>query len=177
MVSPSATRLFGYDSPEEIIGKNITEKFYTSPEDRKKFLEILYKEQEVSDYEILIKKSDGTPVVVSTNSHILNDSAGNATGIEGFLRDITFRKQAEKALQASEERFHMITDHSPFPISIIDDSGKYLYMNKLFTQTFGYTTEDIPTEKDWLLIAFPDISVREKAILAWKKEPDAFYRS
>ena len=168
MVSPSATRLFGYNTPEEIIGKNITEKFYTSPEDRKKFLEILHKEKEVSDYEILIKKSDGTPVVVSTNSHILNDSEGNTIGIEGFLRDITFRKQAEKALHESEERFHMITDHSPFPISIVDDLGNFLYINKIFTQLFGYTLGDIPTEKDWFSMAFPDMSVRKEAMLMGK---------
>ncbi|MCK9591549.1 MAG: PAS domain S-box protein [Methanoregula sp.] len=171
MVSPSATTLFGYDSIEEIIGQNIAEKFYQSLEDREKFLEIFHREQEVTDYEILLKKRDGKHIVVSTNSHILRDSAGNATGIEGVLRDITIRKQAEKALHTSEERFHMITDHSPFPISIIDGSGHYLYINKIFTQLFGYTLDDIPTEKDWLSMAFPDISLRKEAMLTWEKDP------
>lgn len=171
MINPSGIKLLGYDSLEEIIGHHITEKFYPSPEDRRKFLEILNREQEVTDYEITIKKRDGTPVIVSTNSHILKDSKGNFMGIEGFFRDITIRKQAEKALHESEERFHMITDHSPFPISINDDSGKYLYINKIFTNVFGYTLDDIPTEKDWLVKAFPDISVRREAMLTGKNDP------
>ena len=50
---------------------------------------------------------------------------------------------------ASEERFRMITELSPFPISIIDRSGKFHYLNKKFEQLFGYTLADIPTEKDW----------------------------
>ena len=59
----------------------------------------------------------------------------------------------------------MITDHSPFPISIIDNSGNFLYVNKKFTQLFGYTLEDIPTEKDWFGMAFPDSSDRMEAVL------------
>lgn len=98
---------------------------------------------------------------------IVRDTAGNEAGIEGILRDITFRKHAEKALKESEERFRMISDLSPFPISIIDGSGNYLYVNNIFTQLFGYTLEDIPTEKEWLKMAFPDISRRKEAMLIW----------
>ena len=64
----------------------------------------------------------------------------------------------------------MITDHSPFPISIIDNRGNFLYVNNIFTQLFGYTLEDIPTEKDWFSRAFPDISVRNEVILVWKND-------
>jgi PAS domain S-box-containing protein len=55
----------------------------------------------------------------------------------------------------------MITDNSPFPISIIDRSGNNLYVNNAFTRLFGYTREDIPTEKDWFEKAFPDSSEAE----------------
>lgn len=48
-----------------------------------------------------------------------------------------------------EDRFRMITELSPFPISIIDSSGNYQYVNKKFQQVFGYTISDIPRGKDW----------------------------
>lgn len=54
----------------------------------------------------------------------------------------------------SEERFRMITELSPFPISIIDSSGKIQYVNKKFEQLFGYTINDIPTEKNWIPAVF-----------------------
>ena len=63
----------------------------------------------------------------------------------------------------------MITDLSPFPISIIDNLGNYLYLNNIFTQLFGYTLEDIPTEKNWFSMAFPDISERKEVMLQMEK--------
>ncbi len=171
MVSPSAARLLGYDSPDEMLGHSIAEKFYVSPQDREKFLDVLSNNHQVSDYEIVLKKRDGTPVVVSTNSHLIRDPDGTVTGVEGILRDITFRKLAEKALHESEERFHMIADHSPFPISINDASGRFLYINNRFTQLFGYTLQEIPTETIWLSRVFPDETIRNDAMVAWRADP------
>ena len=53
--------------------------------------------------------------------------------------------------------------------AIIDESGNYLYVNNIFTQLFGYTLEDIPTEKDWFSLAFPDISEREEVECSYGK--------
>ena len=49
--------------------------------------------------------------------------------------------------------------------------GNYLYVNNIFTQLFGYTLEDIPTEEDWFSMAFPDISERKEVMLIWKNDP------
>ncbi|OPX62325.1 PAS domain S-box protein [Methanoregula sp. PtaB.Bin085] len=72
-------------------------------------------------------------------------------------------------IRESEDRFRLITERSPFPISIIDSAGKNQYVNKKFEQLFGYTLGDIPTGKDWLQKAFPDITERTKAINTWKQ--------
>ena len=119
---------------------------------------------------MIIRKRDGSPIVVSLNSQVLHDTEGNSIGVEGILRDISLRKQAEMALQVSEERFHKITDLSPLPIAIISESGNYLYVNNIFSQLFGYTLKDIPTEKDWFSLAFPDIYEREEARLMWETD-------
>mgnify|MGYP002475847758 CR=1 FL=1 len=89
------------------------------------------------------------------------DHNGALVECQSVGRDInTEREQAQK-IRESEERFHMITDNSPFPISIIDRSGNTLYVNNAFTGLFGYTREDIPTEKEWFEKAFPDSSESE----------------
>jgi PAS domain S-box-containing protein len=104
------------------------------------------------------------------NTRGIYDNTGTLVECQSVGRDInTERMQAQK-IRESEERFHMITDHSPFPISIIDESGNYLYVNTIFTKLFGYTLEDIPMGKDWFSRAFPDISERREAILTWKKD-------
>lgn len=107
------------------------------------------------------------------NTRGIYDNNGILVECQSVGRDInTEREQAQK-IRESEERFHMITDHSPFPISIIDGSGNCLYINHTFTQLFGYTLEDIPTEKDWFRMAFSDISEsdRQELMLNGRQDP------
>jgi len=97
MTNPAGAKLLGYDLPEDIIGKNLAKDLYFIPENRKKFLEELRKRKgSVKDYEVTLKKRDGTPVTVSTSSHFYYNKEGNLAGVEGILVDITERKQNEK---------------------------------------------------------------------------------
>ncbi|MGA1840947.1 MAG: PAS domain S-box protein [bacterium] len=84
--------------------------------------------------------------------------------------EIDARRRAEEALRESEERFRMIVELSPFPISIFDSDGIYLYINRKFTEVFGYTLKDVPTGKKWFDLAFPDPKYRQEAISAWKSD-------
>ena len=100
MTNPAGAKMLGYDSPEDIIGKNLAKDLYSIPEDRKKFLKELKKRKgNVKDYEVNLKKKDGTPVTISTSSHFYYDEEGHLDGIEGILVDITERKQDEKLQQ------------------------------------------------------------------------------
>ncbi|HZK40116.1 MAG TPA: PAS domain-containing protein, partial [Atribacterota bacterium] len=84
MVNSSGVKLLGYESPKEIIGKNLAKDLYYIPEDRKKFLEELKKRKgSVNDYEVTLIKRDGTPVIVATSSHYYYGKEGNIAGVEG----------------------------------------------------------------------------------------------
>lgn len=80
------------------------------------------------------------------------------------------KQERDQKIRENEDRFRMVTELCPFPISIIDSSGKYQYVNKKFEQLFGYTLRDIPTGKDWFEKAFPDLTVRMQAINSWKQD-------
>jgi PAS domain S-box-containing protein len=92
--------LLGYDTTDECIGRNIAADFYQDPEDRKKFLDDISQNGKVTNYEVRLRKRDGTPVLVETSSHIQYGPDGSVTGIEGIFRDITERKHQEMILQA-----------------------------------------------------------------------------
>ncbi|TFG90586.1 MAG: PAS domain S-box protein, partial [Candidatus Atribacteria bacterium] len=70
MASPSFARLLGYDSLDDCVGYNIAEKFYFEPQRRKEFLDAVYRNGSVRDYEVTLKCRDGSPLYVSTNSHL-----------------------------------------------------------------------------------------------------------
>lgn len=55
---------------------------------------------------------------------------------------ITERKQAQEALQESEEKYRSVMEATPDPIVVYDMNGNVTYMNPAFTRVFGYTLED-----------------------------------
>jgi len=93
----------------------LAKDLYYIPEDRKSFLEELKKRKgSVKDYEVTLKRRDGTPVTVSTSSHYCYDKEGNIAGVEGIFVDITKRKQNEKLQQV----LYNISKAANSPISL-----------------------------------------------------------
>ncbi len=74
MASPSILTLLGYDTLEECLGRPIAETFYYLPEDRAKFLTAIMETGHVSNYEIILKKKNGQPMIAEINSHVYFDS-------------------------------------------------------------------------------------------------------
>ena len=123
-----------------------------------------------------------TIIVVSIMSFIINGKISNDYLITGtvtaliaasfatfaILHFIKNFKKIEKALRESESRFRAIAELSPFPISIMDSNEKYLYISRKFNSVFGYSLKDIPTQREWLKLAFPDKEIRREIISALK---------
>jgi diguanylate cyclase (GGDEF)-like protein/PAS domain S-box-containing protein len=128
VLSPSLYRLTGW-SPDELIGKPVSD-IYVSPKDREGLLAEISRSGFLRDYEVFLKKKDGTQTYASLTASILTDPDGRPCGIAGTLRDITERKLAEfqkeaalKALRESKQKYR--------DLSIIDDLTK-LYNSRHF---------------------------------------------
>ncbi|ABL00744.1 PAS/PAC sensor hybrid histidine kinase [Pelobacter propionicus DSM 2379] len=104
MVSPSALKLLGCGSLDDFLGKSIADTFYFQPEKRSEFFELIRQHGKVTNYEVELKKHDGTPVMVETSSNAYYDENGNFAGIEGLFRDITERKKGEQERKKLEEQ-------------------------------------------------------------------------
>ena len=100
-ISPSIERYSGYQ-PDELIGMKV-ETLYNDPKEREALLKILYEKGEVRDYIIHLVHKDRRLVYVSANIHLLYGPDGKPFSIEGSLRDVSERFQAQEKIQESEQ--------------------------------------------------------------------------
>lgn len=107
MVSPSGARVLGYDSPDELIGRDVQD-VYADPEERRNFLEAVRKAGSVQSYPVVLKSRDGEIHHALASSHFYYDADGNAQGIEGVLHDITDLRRTEDALQKANRQLGIL---------------------------------------------------------------------
>jgi PAS domain S-box-containing protein len=91
----------------------------------------------------------------------------NKQFLHAIVRDITERKLAEEALENERMRFKIITQNAPFGILLINEDGKFKYLNPKFTEIFGYDLSDVPDGKSWFNLAYPDPEYRKEVLSAW----------
>ncbi len=80
------------------------------------------------------------------------------------------RKYAEDAQKENEEIFSSVAQFAPVPVAIINPDGIYQYVNKKFTDIFGYDLHDFMTGKEWFSLAYPDPVYQKIVIDAWKSD-------
>ncbi|MGF1460904.1 MAG: PAS domain S-box protein [Leptolyngbyaceae cyanobacterium] len=64
------------------------------------------------------------------------------------------RQAAEQRLKESERRFRRALQFAPFPIMIHAEDGEILQTNQAWAQLSGYDSQDLPTVKAWLQLAY-----------------------
>ncbi|HEX6709213.1 MAG TPA: PAS domain S-box protein [Rubrobacter sp.] len=103
--NPAMARMFGYESPEELLDaiSDIGDQLYIDPERREEFYRLAVQDGFVSGFEIQMLRKDGSPMWASVNARAIHDAAGDITGYEGTVEDITGRKRAEEALREIRE--------------------------------------------------------------------------
>ena len=88
-------RMTGYENREELLGIDIPAAFYANTSDRERLTKLLQQHGTVADFEFEMRRKDGEIRTMLESSIAVRDAAGNVTAHQGFLLDITERKQAE----------------------------------------------------------------------------------
>jgi len=160
LANPAAVKIMGYDSIEEVIGKNLAEDFYYYPEARKIFMEELKKHGEVKNLEVTLKRKDGTLVIVEVNSHFVHDATGKPIEVEGIAHNITERKEAEKRLQESEEKLRVMFGSITDGVIVTDLTGTVVEANDGAAHLVGYSNKEELIGRN----AFEFVSPKDRAL-------------
>ncbi|MFZ0063393.1 MAG: sigma 54-interacting transcriptional regulator [Pyrinomonadaceae bacterium] len=89
------------------------------------------------------RRKDGSPIWVRDHISLVPGTETVPKFIMALSEDITVRKQAEEALQKSEERVRLILDSSAEGIFGCDPNGTCLFTNRAAVRLLGY---DEPSE-------------------------------
>ncbi|WP_319470693.1 PAS domain S-box protein [uncultured Pseudodesulfovibrio sp.] len=104
-VNPTLALLLDYESPQAVIDSihEIATEFYYSQGDRKAMVTALERDDEVRDFEVRIRRRDGSIIWVTENARLIRDEDGVPVMYEGSIVDISKRKRTEAALLRSEK--------------------------------------------------------------------------
>jgi len=138
-----AERLFGF-SQSEAVGQHVT--LIIPPEGHQedaRMVERLQRGERIEHFETQRVAKDGRRIDVSLTISPLWDEDGNLIGTSRIARDVTARKQAERAVAEAEQQLRLITDHSPVLLVHCDAETRYKFVSKSYADRFGLVPEEI----------------------------------
>ncbi|MBN1785677.1 MAG: PAS domain S-box protein [Candidatus Methanofastidiosa archaeon] len=115
-INNAALDILGY-TYEEIIGMN-ADSLFISQDDIIRFVSEVEKYSYVKDYEVKLKKRDGTEMDCLFTSTLWQDANGETIGYQGILRDVTERNVAVKMLRRRISELSCIHE-----IALLSNSG------------------------------------------------------
>lgn len=173
-----AAEIYGYDQ-EELAGKTAF-VLYEDRGELERMLKELRKNQFVREFEILMKKRDGSVVPMDLSLSLLKDDLGKTIGSVCVARDLSVLKRSEMALKAARDELSRysknlerqvrertleitgILEYTPSVIYIKDKYGRYSLVNSRFEELFNIKGEHVFGKTDRDLFP-PEIADRLRA--------------
>ena len=107
-INPAGLKMLGY-TKEEMLNLNVME-IYVDPAERIKFQQEIERNGSVKNYEVKLRKKDGTEIECLATSTVRLDRYGNILGYQGIVRDITESKQEEEKTKRYTKDLERIVD-------------------------------------------------------------------
>jgi PAS domain S-box-containing protein len=94
-------------------------------------------------------RADGEIRTLWTSGRVDFDAGGRPVRMYGAVQDITDRRRAELALEASEERFRNLCTQAPVMLMSFDPAGRVRDVSNHWLETMGYARSEVVGEEGW----------------------------
>jgi len=139
-MNTAEAEMHGYDTPEELTGKDVG--ILAPPELRRPMTAEEIKTLKRWGRESVNVRKDGSSFPVYLRSDVVFDIKGNPLGVATVCEDITERKQAEEALRESEKKYRELADSITDIFFAMDKNLIFTYWNKASEEMTGVKAED-----------------------------------
>ncbi|MFB2881170.1 PAS domain S-box protein [Floridanema aerugineum] len=145
-MNDSFSKVLGY-SRTEAIGKTCVEmQLWTDLADLQHFRASLLQYGRIDNFEVRFRTKSGEIKTVLLFAKVTRLDEQDC--VIGVLSDISHRKQAEIALQASETRFRTVVEYAPDVFVIYDRDLRLQYVNERALKRTGWTYETFIGKRD-----------------------------
>ena len=164
-VSPQVEAIFGH-TPEEFAKNGDLWMDSIHPEDRERVLAADERADRTGEpflMEYRTATKDGRMLWAREQTVLVRDREGRPLYWQGFIWDITDRKETERALRESEARYRSLVEQLPALIYVeaMDDEGEsetdFLYISPQHEALLGYPAEEWTSDnRFWEKLIHPD---------------------
>jgi two-component system cell cycle sensor histidine kinase/response regulator CckA len=102
-VNPALERMLGYDSPGELLKKNLARDLYFEPDEHQRIIELLATRKSFKDVEVEWKRKDGTLTKARCSGLLVKDEGEEEAYFEVFAEDATEKRLLERQLQVAQK--------------------------------------------------------------------------
>jgi PAS domain S-box-containing protein len=159
-----AEEIYGYTS-QELAGKK-TFDLYPDPAALERMLGKLRQDGVVREYEIAMKKKDGSIVPMDISISLLKDDQGETIGSVCVARDLSEHKKngmelkrardelrrysqdLERQVRERTQAINSILRYTPAVVYLKDKHGKYRLVNPRYEELFGIKNEEVQGKTD-----------------------------
>ncbi|HEY0389061.1 MAG TPA: EAL domain-containing protein [Gaiellales bacterium] len=154
-ISPQTTEILGY-TPEEWGAERGFFLKVLHPDDHERVMGAMFEEpfEEIHTMEYRVFAKDGRIVWIRDHSRILPDASGRPMLCQGFMEDVTARRQAQEEMQESERRFREILERVQLIAVMLDRDGRITFCNDHLLAVTGWSREEL-LGRDWFDTFFP----------------------
>ena len=128
-------------SPFWLTGRALVE--FVAAADKRLFETLLQNVVRIHDIEICLLPGQGPEVNVSLTLSTVLDDSHNPVALHWIVRDITERKQAQAALDASERRFRAIFNSTDTGILLVNLDDRIVDSNPALQSMLGYAAVEL----------------------------------
>lgn len=146
-VSEGVQKVLGY-APDEVLGQPLTQFVVSRKDNGTNDVLSRYIDLRLPLKDILIwsVRRDGKPVCTLRSGVPLLDGDGGFLGYRGVDRDVTEKIRQDESLRSlvrEREMFFQASEHSTHAVVITDPEARILYVNRAFSELYGYDRNEV----------------------------------